>query len=53
MRWIRSTPKTPIERLWDSLAELFEDEDASYAGPDVGFDGLSGADVLRCGSGTA
>ena len=24
MRWIRRTPKTPIERLWDSLAELYQ-----------------------------
>lgn len=51
MRWIRHKPKEdarpPIERLWHTLGELFEDKDALYAGPDVGLDDLSGADVLR------
>jgi hypothetical protein len=46
-RLTSSADESPIELLWHSLAELFEDNDASYAGPDVGFDGLSGSDVLR------
>jgi hypothetical protein len=29
---------TPNERLWQSLVDLFDDEETSHAGPDVGFD---------------
>lgn len=37
----------PSERLWQSLVDLFDDKETSHAGPDVGFDALSGVDVLR------
>jgi hypothetical protein len=38
---------TPNERLWQSLVDLFDDEETTHAGPDVGFEVVSGADVLR------
>jgi len=39
---------TAEELLWESLREWFDDDDGSeYAGPDVGFDRLSGPNILR------
>ena len=38
------------ERLWQGLKDLFIDEETfGGAGPDVGLDGLSGAEVLSVG----
>jgi hypothetical protein len=33
--------------LWRDLRDLFEDETSIHAGPGVGFDGLTGPEVLR------
>ena len=44
----RGSADTAKVRLWRELRELFEDEDGvRHAGPDVGFDDLRGADLLR------
>jgi hypothetical protein len=52
MSWFRrfkseSVPAAPREQLWRDFRELFDDERLEYAGPDIGFDGLSDGDVVR------
>ena len=37
----------PVNRLWQEICHLFEDETGYFPGPDVGFDGLTSSDVQR------
>jgi hypothetical protein len=41
------TPRTPQELLWQSLSDLFSEPGESHPGPDIGFEGLSGSEVVR------
>jgi len=53
MSWLRRRNRddaatAPSARLWLELRWSFEDDDGGrYASPDVGFDDLTGADILR------